>query len=926
MGSIIVMQKPYDDSLSSRAFHPLFKQWFFGKFKQFSDPQKYAMYNIHARINTLLSSPTGSGKTLAAFGSILNELIDLHEKNVLEDKIYCVYISPLRALSHDIEKNLNEPLVEMEKIAGKPLGIRIGVRTGDTTASEKSKMLKSPPHILITTPESLAIALSSSKFVEHLKNVEWMIVDEIHSLAESKRGVHLSLSMERLQNFSPGLTRIGLSATVAPLEEVAKYLVGHERDCHVVDVQFTKQLDLQVMSPVEDLIETTHEEMHHKLYELIDKLVQEHKTTLVFTNTRAATERVVHHLRDKFPSNYTETIEEQKEDHEDTAALSSEETRSPSSSQNFLDENSDVRRRGLSLTGRQHLMQKTEKILKMVTEKKQELGSTIGAHHGSLSKRHRLEIEKKLKEGKLKVVVCSTSLELGIDIGYIDLVICLGSPKSVARTLQRIGRSGHQLHATTKGRILVMNRDDLVECAVILKSALEKKIDRIHIPKNSLDVLAQQVSGLALEQVWEENDLFALVKKSYCYQHLKKEDFDAILSYLAGEYTSLEERHIYAKIWRNEGKLGKRGKMARVLYMTNIGTIPDESFITVKIGDQTIGKLDEAFLERLKPGDVFLLGGNTYVFKFSRGMVAQVGASTQRPPTVPSWISETLPLSYDLALEIGKFRFYLFEKFLGNAKKEDILSFIHSYLYVDEKAALAIYEYFRQQYLYCNQIPNHKRILIEYCHEEEETKIIFHALFGRRVNDCLSRAVAFVISKTEQKDVEIGISDNGFFLSYPKRVNALKAFSLLQPEKLSLVLEAALERSEVYKRRFRHCATRALMILRNYKGHQKTAGRQQVSSMILMKALQRISNTFFLLKEAKREVLEDLMDIEHTKEILEAIKEKKIKIEEIETQIPSPFALSLALQGRMDILKMEERQEFLKRMHQMIQAKISLKK
>ena len=906
------MQKPYDDSLSSKAFHALFKQWFFSKFKEFSEPQKYAMYNIHCRMNTLISSPTGSGKTLSAFGSILNELIGLSETGALEDKIYCVYISPLRALSHDIEKNLNEPLAEIEKIAGKELGIRVGVRTGDTTPSEKSKMLKKPPHILITTPESLAIVLSSSKFIDHLKDVQWMIVDEIHSLAESKRGVHLSLSMERLQNFSPGLTRIGLSATVAPLDEVAKYLVGTHRDCQIVDVQFLKDLNLQVMSPVTDLIETTYEEMHERMYTLIDKLIQEHKTTLIFTNTRAATERVVHHLREKFPQNYTETLEEKDlEDDTDDNTRSSSVMASES-----LYQEKNVKKES----------NKEEKTKEKKTTTTKSVNATIGAHHGSLSKKHRLDIENKLKEGKLKAVVCSTSLELGIDIGYIDLVICIGSPKSVARTLQRIGRSGHQLHALTKGRIVVMNRDDLVECSVILKSALEKKIDRIHIPKNSLDVLAQQICGMALEQVWEEKELFELIKQSYCYTNLKREDFDSILSYLAGEYTTLEERYIYAKIWRSEGRLGKRGKMTRVLYMTNIGTIPDESHITVKIGEQVVGKLDEGFLEKLKPGDVFLLGGNTYIFKFSRGMVAQVSTSVDRPPTVPSWVSETLPLSYDLSIEIGKFRFYLFEKFLGKANKEDIIAFIHDYLYVDDKAAEAIYEYFKQQYLYCKQIPNHKRILIEYYQDESETKIIFHSLFGRRVNDCLSRAVAFVISKTEQKDVEIGMSDNGFFLSFPKRVNALKAFSMLDPEKLDIVLEAALEKSEVLKRRFRHCAGRALMILRTYKGRQKTAGRQQVSSMILMKALQRISPSFFLIKEAKREVLEDLMDIEHTKEILQGIKENKIKLEEIETQIPSPFALSLALQGRMDILKMEERQDFLKRMHHMIQAKISLKR
>src|SRR3989338_2670487 len=264
---------------------------------------------IHSRNNILVSAPTGATKTLTGFLSILNELIDSSEKGILKDMIYCVYISPLKALNQDISVNLVEPLKEMEAIAGKPLNIRVAVRTGDTSTKERSDMLKKPPHILITTPESLAILLTSIKFVEHLRNVEWCIVDEIHALAENKRGVHLSLSLERLSKLTSYMTRIGLSATISPLEEIAKYLVGYdngkERPCKIVDVQFIKKLDLKVLSPVPDLVDMEHGIMHHAMYTLIDKLVQEHKTTLIFTNTRSATERVVHHLKEKFPKNYT---------------------------------------------------------------------------------------------------------------------------------------------------------------------------------------------------------------------------------------------------------------------------------------------------------------------------------------------------------------------------------------------------------------------------------------------------------------------------------------------------------------------------------------------------------------------------------------------------------------------------------------------
>ena len=821
---------------------------------------------IHSRNNILVSAPTGATKTLTAFLSILNELVDSADKGILQDKVYCVYISPLKALSNDISINLIEPLKEMEAIYEKKLGIRVGVRTGDTSTSEKAAMLKHPPHILITTPESLAIVLSSLKFSDHLKQVDWCIVDEIHALAENKRGVHLSISLERLQRLSPAMVRIGLSATISPLEEIGKFLVGYEkgelRNLKIVDVQFIKQLDLRVLSPVKSLINTPHDIMHHQMYSLIDKLIQDHKTTLIFTNTRSATERVVDHLKEKFPKNYARDDAEQ----------------------------------------------------------------LIGAHHGSLGKRLRHQLEENLRQGKLKVVVTSTSLELGIDIGYIDLVILLGSPKSVARALQRCGRSGHRLHETAKGRIIVLDRDDLVECAVLLKSGIEKRIDRIHLPTNCLDVLAQQIDGIALYEKINIDDLFKLIKQSYCYKDLEKRDFNEIIDYLSGKFISLEDRNIYAKIWHDEktGMIGRKGKMGRVIYMTNIGTIPDETFVTVKIGEQIIGNIDEAFLERLKRGDVFTLGGEKYEFLFSRGMVAQVKPSVQRPPTIPSWFSEMLPLSFDLAMDISKFRRLVNEKLLVGKSREEILNFINDYLYVDQNAANSIYEYFYEEFNYA-KIPHDKRIIVEHFVSDQGHYVIFHTLFGRRVNDCLSRAVAFAISRVEHRDVEMGITDNGFYVKSDKKMDVMKSFKLIKSKDFHKLLNLAIDQTEILKRRFRHCASRALMILRTYKGHTKRVGRQQVSSQILMNAVKRINPDFAILKEAKREVLEDLMDIDNAQKVIELVEEGKIKIEEIHTTIPSPFAFNLIVQGFTDLMKIDDKIEFLRKMHEAVLAKIGKK-
>ena len=859
---ITKIKHPYKPVHLKSILHPLINKWFFKKFKDFSLPQLYGVMEIHKRNNVLISAPTGATKTLTGFLAILNELIDSAKKQILEDKVYCVYVSPLKALNNDIAKNLIEPLEEIEKLNKDKLGIRIGVRTGDTTAYQKQKMLKNAPHILITTPESLAIMINSPKFKEKLTDVQWLIADEIHAIADNKRGVHFNLTMERLQRISPAMSRIGLSATIAPLEEIAKYLVGYKgddlRDCGIIDVQFIKEMDLQVLSPVKSLVDTDYTSTHNKMYELMNKLVQEHRTTVIFTNTRSATERVVHNLKERFPEKYND--------------------------------------------------------------------GNIAAHHGSLGKEARFKTEQDLRDGTLKVVVSSTSLELGIDIGYVDLVLCLGSPKSVARFLQRAGRAGHQLHSTVKARIIVTDRDDLVECSLILKAAIERKIDRIHIPQNALDVLSQHIYGIAINGVINIYEMFHLIKNCYCYHNLEWDDFFEVIKYLSGEYVALEERYVFARIWYDAetGNIGKRGKMARVIYMTNIGTIPEQTFIRVKVGERIVGTIDEGFLERLRPGDVFVLGGSVYMFKFSRGMTVQVSTSVSRPPTVPSWFSEMLPLSFDLAMEINKFRHLMDDKFIHKVSKKDILKFINEYLYVDGKAANAIYQFFYEQYHF-SEIPSHRKIVIEKYSDRGMNYVIFNTLFGRRVNDCLSRALGFAIGRSQHRDVEIGITDNGFYMASEKIFNALRAFELLKSEDFRATLENAIERSEVLSRRFRHCAARSLMMLRSYMGRKKSAGRMQVNSRILFNAVKRIGNDFPILKEARREVLEDLMDYKNAQLIIDGIVDGKISLVETNNLMPSPFSFGLIVGGYSDVIKIEDKQEFLKRMHQMVLAKIALK-
>ena len=762
-------------------------------------------------------------------------------------------------MDNDIERNLEEPLREIEKIAGKSLNIRKAVRTGDTSQYQRQKMLKSPPHILITTPETLSILLVAPKFREKLSHVKYVIVDEIHSLAENKRGVHLSLTLERLQALIGGFTRIGLSATVSPLEEVAKFLVGYEygveRDCILVDINYLKELDIEVISPVDDIVIADDEDTRMATYALIDDLVMEHKTSLIFTNTRSATERYVYNLKKLYGEHFN--------------------------------------------------------------------SNNIMAHHSSLSKESRLLTEEKLKKGELKAVVSSTSLELGIDIGYIDLVILINSPKSVSRALQRIGRSGHRLHEKSKGRIIVTDRDELVECSVLLKNAKEGKIDNIRIPKNCLDVLSQHIYGMGIENPWDIDYAYDIIRKSYCYKDLDRDEYEDVLSYLAGEYVELEERYVYAKIWIDykENTFGKRGKLARMLYSTNIGTIPDHSAVIVKCDGEPIGKVEEDFMEKLKKGDSFVLGGRTYKFNYGKGMTINVSPASG-PPSIPSWYSEQLPLAFDLAVDIQRFRYIMESRFQYGQSKEEIMEFLHEYLYVDEFAANSIYEYFNEQFLYA-QIPHRQKLLIEYYTGFGGRKfVVFHSLFGRKTNDAIARAVAYLASDRNKRNITISITDNGFYLSSDGKMGALEALKRLNPSNFENILILSLDKTETLASRFRHCAGRSLMTLRRYKGHEKSVGRQQVRGKILLKYIQEMDNNFPILKESRREATEDYMDIKNAKRVISWISSGEMEIKTINTVIPSPFAFNLVSQGYLEVLKQNDRSEFTKRMHKAVIEKI----
>ncbi|MCD1294748.1 helicase [Methanocella sp. CWC-04] len=856
-------------------FEPSVKKWWkdtFGSRRKvnggyFTPPQRLAIPLIHEGKNVLICSPTGSGKTLSAFTSIINELFLLaRSEEGLENSVYCIYISPLKSLANDIHKNLEEPLAGISALYGDDRLIRHAIRHGDTASEERSAMLRKTPHILNTTPETLAILLNSPKFVEKLATVRWVIIDEIHSMADNKRGVFLSLGLERLQEVTKRpFVRIGCSATVEPLDKIAEFLAGNDngttRDVSIVDTRFVREFDLKLLCPVPNLIEATAHEINEAMYEMIHGLVQENKNTLIFTNTRSGAERILYHLRKSYPEFYTE-------------------------------ENS-------------------------------------GCHHGSLSKSGRHDIENKLKSGTMKVATTSTSLELGIDMPYLDLVIQVGSPKSVASLLQRIGRAGHSLGQVVKGRVIALDRDELIECAVMLKKAQEGFIDGVHIPENCLDVLTQHLFGMAINEPMSIEKAKNIIKRCYCYRDLSDEDFMSVVKYLSGGLPGMEEKSIYGKIWYDDetNYIGKRGKLSRMIYYTNVGVIPDEfSCDVLTRGDNKwVGSLDEQYLEKLQKGDVFVLGGKFYEFIYRRGGKVYVDNSTSRP-TVPSWFSERLPLSFDLGLHVLEFKAEMTKR-IGDSRT---LKWLFKNYPVDENTAASIFQIFDEQDRYSgdDSIATGTRFVVEEHQDKEHLRryYYFQSNYGRQFNDGLSRILAFIVSREKTSNVTLSVSDSGFFISVPlsKKLDIKGYMESLDETMAKEILRESLEESQLLKRMFRINATRSLMILRNYKGHQKSARRQQVSADMMLSFAHRLDN-FSVLEESYREIIEDKLEIDHIQQIVRAIKGGDMEVVVINVDSPSPLSFGVASLSASDVVLAEDKTSLLKEFHRRVMEKIGSK-
>ncbi len=855
-----------------KVLDPDVARWF-SRFKDLTPPQKKGIPYIMEGRNVLITSPTGSGKTLTAFIYIISELYKMAKAGKLKDSVYVIYISPLRSLNNDIERNLRRPLKEIEELirerGEEPPEIRIGNRTGDTPQSARSQMLRKPPHILITTPESLALMITAPKFRERLRSVKWVIVDEVHSLCENKRGVHLTLSLERLEELTGGgFIRIGLSATIHPLEEVAKFLVGYNsdgspRDCAIVDARFVKEMDLRLVSPVDDLINADAETRNKELYRFLGKVIENHRTTLIFTNTRSGAERVAYNL---------------------------------------------VK-------------------LGIVPQDK------LGVHHSSLSREVRHDIEDRLKRGEVKCVVTSTSLELGIDIGYIDAVVQIGSPKSISRGLQRIGRSGHSLDRVSKGYFVCLELDDLVEDGVLISEAYLGRLDRVYIPKKPLDVLAQHIVGMALEKRWGVKEAYDVVRRAYPYRDLTWEEFIDVLKYLSGRY-GLEDYRVYGKIWFDEETMefGRRGKLLRAIYSMNIGTIPENMHLVVYSGRDRIGLLEEEFVEHLDVGDIFVLSGRTYKYLGSKGDKVFVEPADGQRPTVPAWISEMLPLSFDLGEAVARYR-YIVYKMVSHGYVDEAKKFVMRFMRGDKASAENLVRYVEVQAAFLRNIGvdvfhSPENIIVERFVNEEDglLYLIFHGVFGRRANSVLARAYALQAREILHTTVKVLIDDHAFGIAYPRRLSrgdeVDKILSSVDSNNLrELVTESVLS-SHYIRRIFRHVANRGLMILRYYKGKKTRLTKQQLSSEAIFDFIKSLKD-FPLLKEAVREVIEDKMDVASAEKVLKDVEAGRRRfIVAREYDLPSPFAHNLILRAMEDVVLMEDRVKILQRFYNQVLVRI----
>jgi len=842
-------------------FHPLIAEWFRSNIGMPTDVQAQAWPVIQSGADVLISAPTGSGKTFAAFLSCIDHLFQQALARELDDHTQVLYVSPLKALSNDIQKNLQQPLAEIGN-AALSAGLlmpelRVLVRTGDTPMTERQQMLKRPPHILVTTPESLYILLTAEKSRRILQTIRTVIVDEIHAVAPNKRGAHLALSLERLE----ALTlikpqRIGLSATQRPIETVARFLVGNREPsactpspltvpCTIIDIGHKREMDLAVEVPKDELSAVATSAIWADVYDRVADLVRQHRSTLVFVNTRRLAERVSHSLEER-----------------------------------LRDLGADV----------------------------------VAAHHGSLARQIRLSAEARLKSGKTRVVVATASLELGIDIGVVDLVCQIGSPRAIATCLQRVGRAGHWIKAIPKGRLFVMTRDDLLECAALMRAIRTGVLDRIAVPPAPLDILAQQMVAAAATQTWQEDELFDLCRRADPYRALARSEFDQVLRMLADGIATNRGRGL-AYLFHdriNRRIKGRRG--ARLAAITSGGAIPDTANYAVVTEPEgaVVGSVDEDFAVESLAGDIMLLGNTSWRIKGVEMGKVRVEDAHGAPPNIPFWRGEAPSRTAELSAEVATLRQAIAARLSSSdpaiSHQLSAISWLKSECGLDQRGAEQAAAYIAAGIAVLGIVPTQQTIVAErFFDESGGMQLVLHTPFGGRINRAWGLALRKRFCVTFDFELQAAATDNGIVISLGEKHSFPldTVFGFLHSHTLREVLLPAVLQAPMFMTRWRWNVSRALVLLRFSHGKKVPPQIQRMKAEDLLGAVfpdamacqdnivgerTRQIPDHPLVNETVRDCFTEAMDLDGLTALLKQIEAGTIRCVAVDTPMPSPFS------------------------------------
>jgi ATP-dependent Lhr-like helicase len=778
--------------------------WFRERFGRPTPAQRFAWPIVTADKNLLLAAPTGNGKTLAALLPILAHLL----AEPPASSVRCLYLAPLKALCNDVRRTLESCLTELAEGLPQLPKVRVGLRSGDSSAASRRRLFLEPPAILISTPESLAILLTHPQAAVLFAGLQWVIVDEVHALAPSKRGADLSLSLERLQDLvrSP-LQRIGLSATCAPLALAAQFLVGTERDCVLARVAESSSLEVRV-EPMDLAVEGTLQPQRF-FRRLLDRLAPEivaSQTLLIFCNTRRLTERLAWALKRRHP----------------------------------------------------------------------DLADQIAVHHSSLAARRRREVEQRLKDGTLRIVISSTSLELGIDIGAVDRVVLIHPPGGVIRLLQRVGRSGHRPGCTRRGLILTSGTAGLLEAVVTSAASVLGQLETLHIPDQPLDVLCQHLLGLAAQGIWLAEDAWQLVRRAFPFRHLSRADFDACLDYLAG-------RHSDGHVWLPPRLrwIGDRFTLAGTfplhLLRRNLGTILTEEPLPVRLVDRTqIGDIDPVFADRLQPGDRFVLDGRCLEVRGLTGGALQVEEMTGRP-LLPHWLGDSRPLSRELARRLYLFRVRAAESLLQG--RETLAALLHDEYQLPPTAADLLIDLFERQEA-ISEVPVPGICLIECLRTLSGADYYVHTPLNRAGNDALARVVEQRLRHLGGKASLLLVADLGFAVSTESLLDLSPEDwqRLLEQNGFTDALHASLRDGPLLRERFRRAALTGLMLLKNPLFGKIQVGGHDWAERRLFDQVQAVDEEFVLLRQARREILEECLDVDQARAYLDDLQRSALRL------------------------------------------------